>query len=488
MRFFSYLAAVLLAASGAGAAPPAQTFFAAAGKADITPDLALESTWMAGYDASGRRPKGIHDPLYARALVVSNGENTVALVAVDAIAFFREDVEAVRREIGWQGGKNYLLIAAVHTHSGPDTAGMWGRFPAVSGVDARYHARLLKSIADLVRDLSSHMQEARLTANSAAIDPRGLCRDIRDPVVIDPELDALQFHGRDGKSLGTLVRFSCHPEVMGRANRLISADFPGALCARVEQKTKGPCVYFSGVIGGMMTPDVDHSLGVDHEFAEVGRVGSTLADEALALLANDPEKASGGAISFESRIVRVPVENSRYLIFLPNLVFGHRLFDAEGRALGPWSPYKLMLRHLLFFPLPETLEPRVETEVSRVRIGPVDILGIPGEMFPELAIGGYDGRYRFGHPLTSPTNPNPPNLSRAPQGPYLRQRLKAKVGILIGLANDELGYFVPTYDFQVAHNRIMIPEPAGNHYEETNSIGPSSTGIILKAFDDLLKP
>lgn len=488
MRFFSSAAAVFLSAASLWAAPTAHKFSAAAGKADITPDIAAESTWMAGYDASGRRPKGVHDPLYARALVVSNGDKTVAMVAVDAIAFFREDVEAVRRELGWDGGKKYLLIAAVHTHSGPDTAGMWGRFPAVSGVDKRYHARLLKSIVDLVQDLSSHLQEARMTAASADIDPRGLCRDIRDPVVIDPELDAVQFRRPDGKSIGTMVRFSCHPEVMGRANRLLSADFPGALCGRVEAKTGGPCVYFSGVIGGMMTPDVDHSLGVDHEFAEVGRIGAALGDKALALLARDPQKASDGTVSFESRIVRVPVENSRYLIFLPNLVFGHRLFASDGRALGPWSPYRLMLRHLLFFPLPPELEPRVETEVSRVRIGPVDILGIPGEMFPELAIGGYDGRYRFGHSLVDPTNPNPPDLSRAPHGPYLREKLKAKVGILIGLANDELGYFIPTYDFQVAPNRAMAPQPAGTHYEETNSIGPSSTGIILKAFDELLKP
>ena len=46
------------------------------------------------------------------------------------------------------------------------------------------------------------------------------------------------------------------------------------------------------------------------------------------------------------------------------LVFGHRLFDAEGRPLGRLSPYWLTLRHLLFFPLPERLEPRSPKMVS----------------------------------------------------------------------------------------------------------------------------
>lgn len=484
MRTVSSLA-LLLAVSPAWAA--GKSFYAASGKADITPDLAHETTWMAGYGAAGRRPAGVHDPLYARALVVSDGDKTVALVAVDAIGLFREDVEAVRHALGFTDGKRYLFLAATHTHSGPDTAGMWGRFPGVSGVDRGYHDRLLATIESLVRDTAKRMKESTLTAARRDIDPRGLCRDSRDPVVIDPELDVLQFK-RAGKSVGTLVRFSCHPEVMGRVNRLLTPDYPGALCARVEEKTGAPCVFFSGVIGGMMTPDVDHAKGVEHEFAEVDRVGKKLADLALAALRGKTQTAVRGAVSFDSRLLRVPVENSRYLLFLRNLVFGHKLYAADGRPLGRMSPYTLALRHLLFFPLPERLEPRVETEVSRVRIGPVEIIGIPGEMLPELAIGGYDGRYRFGHPLVAPDNPNPPVLANAPKGPYLRQKVKAKVGILVGLANDELGYFIPRYDFEVAGNREMAPQPPGTHYEETNSIGPSSTALILKAFDDLLVP
>jgi hypothetical protein len=107
-------------------------------------------------------------------------------------------------------------------------------------------------------------------------------------------------------------------------------------------------------------------------------------------------------------------------------------------------------------------------------------------MFPELAIGGYDGRYRFGQPLIRPNNPNPPDLKRAPKGPYLRDELRAKYGLIVGLANDEIGYIVPTYDFEVNSDMIMLPHPRGDHYEETNSIGPSATGIIMRAYDDLL--
>lgn len=115
------------------------------------------------------------------------------------------------------------------------------------------------------------------------------------------------------------------------------------------------------------------------------------------------------------------------------------------------------------------------------------LLGIPGEAFPELAIGGYDGKYAFGRPLTTPGNPDPPDVAKAPKGPCLRDQVKAPVPMLVGLANDELGYLVPVYDFKVRPSKLMLPRMPGHHYEETNSIGPSATRIVTDAAARLLK-
>ncbi|MFH1725722.1 MAG: neutral/alkaline non-lysosomal ceramidase N-terminal domain-containing protein [Elusimicrobiota bacterium] len=463
-----------------------RTLYAAAGKADITPDLKKETIWLAGYGAKGRRAQGIHDPLYARALVVSDGEKTVALVAVDSIGLFRNDVLAIRRTLGWEGGGRYLFLAATHDHSAPDTLGLWGRFPGVSGVDKRYHNRLKRAIVNLVKDAASRLQEARMAAARRMLDPRGLCRDYRDPIVIDPELNALSFETKEGKAIGTLVRWSCHPEVMGSDNRQVTADFPGALCARVEEKTGGGCVFFPGVVGGLLSPDVDRE-GLEQRFEAMGELGVKVADLALDALDKGSVRYPRAEVSFSTRVVRVPVENSRYILFLRSLVFGHTIYGSGGEPLSPLDTYWFPLRHLTLFPLPERLRPWVETEVSHVRLGKVRILGVPGEIFPELAIGGYDGRHRYGHPLVGPANPNPPDLSAAPPGPYLREMLKAEHGLIVGLANDEIGYIVPEYDFQATANRAMSPRPPGTHYEETNSVGQRATPIILKAAGELLK-
>jgi hypothetical protein len=421
--------------------------YAAAGKADITPDLRRGPVWLAGYGAMGRRAEGVLDRLYARALVVSDGKRSVAFVGVDSLGLFREDVLDIRRRLGVD-----VFVAATHTHSGPDSLGLWGRWPGVSGVDPRHQERVKKTVVELVREVSGRMQEARMLWARKDLDPKGLCRDSRDPVAMDPELDVLAFRGRNGAMLGTLVRWSCHAEVLERGNRKVSADYPGALCERVERRTGGECVFFPGLIGGLMTPDVHEPSGVRQE-AAMRWLGSVVADAALDAL--DKAESWGEAeVSVSSAAVRVPVENSRYLIFLHSLRRGHTLYDAGGRPLSRWEGMKRSARALFRYPLPKRLRPWIETEVSLVRLGPVAVLGVPGEMFPESA-------------------------------PGLRRRLGAR-GIVAGLANDEIGYLVPAYDFKVTPNRFMHPRPPGTHYEETNSAGKEAAGRLLEAYDRLL--
>ncbi len=465
------LAAVLLLL----AAPSVRALEAAAAKVDITPDLATEKVWIAGFGATGRKPAGVHDPLYARLVVLREGKTTLALVGLDLLGFYFNDTKVLRGR--WENGNpdRKLFVHATHTHSGPDTLGLWGPRVGKTGINPRYMARIEARIAEELARLEGGLKPATLTGGHGTLDPRGLCRDSRDPQVIDPNLAVLRVKGRDGRALATIVNWSCHPEVIGRENKLLTADYPGPLCARVEEKTGGACLFLNGVIGGLMTPDTKLET-----FEEAARIGATVADAALAL-----KTAPGpSALSYRSELVRVPVENSRYLLFLYALTYGHTLYDASGAALPPSRAWTLSLRHLLFG-LREDQRPQVETEVSVLDIGPARLLGMPAEVFPELAIGGYDGKYAFGSPVVDPAGAAR-DLASAPKGPYLRDRIKAPVPMIVGLANDELGYLVPAYDFKVRPGKLMLPRWPG-HYEETNSIGPSATKLLTEAAARLLK-
>ena len=82
----SWFRAVLVAAAVIvpGPAPEAGTLLAGAAKVDITPpaDAAVP---MSGYASRQEGFKGIHDRIYARAIVVSDGVRNAALVSWELI-------------------------------------------------------------------------------------------------------------------------------------------------------------------------------------------------------------------------------------------------------------------------------------------------------------------------------------------------------------------------------------------------------------------
>lgn len=479
MRYFKVFVLFCILATIAN--PLRAKIWAAAGKADITPDLSSENVYLAGYGFMGRKAQGVHDPLYARILILSNKKETLAIVGLDLIGFFRNQVSDLRKLSGFDESHKYLFVASTHDHSGPDTLGLWGPFPGVSGVDPRYLKRIENAIAQKIKELSKNLKPAKLSGFTKELPPNGLCRDSRDPVVIDPYLSVLRAQSLDGKNISTLVHWPCHAEALNHSNRFLTADFPGALCAEVEKKSGGDCVFINGPIGGLLTPEETPKNG---SWEESNRIGKTVADFALDHF-HDLIPIASSRILVSSRTVFIPVENSRYLLFLYSLVFGHKLFLSDASPLKQ-SPYFIAFKHALGFLKPQE-SPWIKSEVSLIRIGPLTILGIPGEIFPELVIGGYHGKYRFGHPLIKPNNPNPPNLALAPKGPYLWDEMPGKIKIVAGLANDELGYIIPGYDFKVNPDLLMMPRPKGDHYEETNSVGPSITALIVKAARTLLK-
>jgi len=61
----------------------------------------------------------VHDPIFLRALVVDNGNNTAAIVAADLLEF--GDIMAVRERVTQATGipADYIIIAASHDHNAP---------------------------------------------------------------------------------------------------------------------------------------------------------------------------------------------------------------------------------------------------------------------------------------------------------------------------------------------------------------------------------
>src|SRR5262245_56934709 len=100
-----------------------------AARVEITPPLSIP---YLGYAPRHAFFTGVHDPLFARAVVVDDGERRVALVSADSIGFARgllgpgRDFAAEFREraAGLTGiAPEAIMLAATHAHSTPETLG-----------------------------------------------------------------------------------------------------------------------------------------------------------------------------------------------------------------------------------------------------------------------------------------------------------------------------------------------------------------------------
>ena len=84
-------------------------------RTDITPPIGHV---MGGYSARKGGSVGVHDPLYATAVVMKSRGESVALVSLDLRSFPSNRVVQTLRE---EHGIAHTLLSSTHTHSGPLT-------------------------------------------------------------------------------------------------------------------------------------------------------------------------------------------------------------------------------------------------------------------------------------------------------------------------------------------------------------------------------
>ena len=390
----------------------------------ITPSLD-KPVYLAGF-GNNRRATTVYDDLYVRALAIQTEQITLVLVALDVIGFFRPDVYEVIEKV--KRPDVNIIIASTHTHHGPDTMGLWGPDQKTCGVDLEYMSVIKQKIVDIIHASLSKLEPASVKWTSVHVS--GLVKNARNPEIMDDELTLLQFVGQVGNlPYATLFNFPCHPEVLWDMNPNITSDYVHTLREEVEKQTGAPCIFFSGALGGMMTPDVK-----DHSFEEAEFMGMKLAEEGVKALSKVspsplaplPQEEGDSAVSIEKRIIKAKLTNILY-----KLAFGRKL-------------------------LPDTRDKKgyITTEVNLIKIGGLWLATVPGELLPKLGL----------------------------QLKVWMKEAGAQVAGVIGLANDELGYILPLEDFKYPWN----PFKPGAHYEETNSIGKDITPKVMDALRSVI--
>ena len=210
------------------------------------------AVWLAGY-YPGRAATGVHDPLFARCVVLKTDKQKIAWVSVDLIGLQFPAVQELRKRLA---DFDYVLVASTHNHEGPDVIGVWGQSFLHRGVNDDYLALVVARMEQAVRRAEKHVRPGRASWGTAA--DESLLRDNRLPIFKDGVLRLLRFADpQDTATVGLVVQWNCHPEALGADNSLITADFPAATIAALERRFDRPVVYFSGAVGGLQAPPTD---------------------------------------------------------------------------------------------------------------------------------------------------------------------------------------------------------------------------------------
>lgn len=404
-------------------------------KADITPsDWQQRTYWLAGFNAD-RPATSVHDPLYARAMVVDDGATPLAIVTLDLIGLTSPDVQRVQNAIAAKVPQlaNRILVHTTHTHEGPDTIGMWGGAGPVPFLNPRpldYIDAIATQAAKAVKGAWTNRKAATLKV--ANIDQKvlqDLVVDYRPPDVFDPMARLLVFSSGN-QVVGTLVNWASHPEVLGETNQAITADFVKWVVDEMEAKLGGQTLFVNGAVGGLLTSESDRILPnlPRKSFRKAEAVGREVAKRLLRQL-NSPgvtdrveTLANLSPIEYRSRTFYLPIENPLYISAkslnrIPTPTFRQDQIPApeRKRAAGSQTVY-------------------VQTEVNYIDFGSVSFLTMGGELYPQLLVGGIDRSIGV-----APYNQAPLETPLVNHPDWATDPYK----FFFGLTNDFLGYFVP---------------------------------------------
>ncbi len=271
-------------------------------KRDITPPVGKP---MGAFPASrkpmqARLAEGVHDPLFGRALAISDGESTVVICAADVVTFQWVDVDRMRDDFA---GRTELppesfIISGTHNHNGPECTYHFGGDP-----DDDYISELRTNIIDAAVDaynglqpatLSTGIQDADIVYNRREIRPddsfvqrnQNTERDRIGPV--DPRVSVARFDANDGSPIASVVHFAAHPVIMSTPNLLFTAEYPGATLRHFELQTGvTESLFLQGACGDThplqaLTNDYD---GVE----EMGKSVGTAAASAWADASQESE-------------------------------------------------------------------------------------------------------------------------------------------------------------------------------------------------------
>jgi hypothetical protein len=450
----------------------------------------------------------VHDDLTTTAVAFERGDDRVVLVTTDTYMHFSPDADEIERRcqaaLPAPWSTTPIVVSSTHNHHGPDTA---------FSINDEWYAQLASQVTEAVVEAVSTLQEAKV---SVAAGQHGYgVTDARDPIIMDRRLNVMTIDAADsGDAIATIVQWNSHPETTlgwdppadaaglpeacaakgwdaddcSAKGRYFTADYPGALRARLGAIRGGEVFYVNGPLGSQIGPggaptwvvDEDHPVTADgtappgavplttcddreplycRSFAKTASIGTELANAVDALIASaTPLDMTELTLRSESFYTRMTNIGFRVLLSDGSLGWTEPvLYTCDGHPAADncvLAPNESEDDPVLtpFFESQITVGDVLQTRIQHLDMGDVGFLFMPGELPPEMVVGLPDDF------VSSPDQyydePELHAFGAEYEIPgHLLSLVDETMTFTVGLGSDELGYWVPLSD-------IRLPCPA----------------------------
>ncbi len=343
----------------------AEPLTAGVARVDITPPLELKAS-LGGYgDRMSRPATGVHDRVWAKALVVQQGTKRFALVTADMLAIppgFKSALLETLAQDGWQDSEVMLLASHSHTSIDLEAINPKNTFgiPQLGIYQPALTHRTLDLFAQVIREAAKTPQPCTLATASIQLD--GWSHNRREGnTAIQPELTVTRLDTAQGP-LVALVNWTAHPTFMDADDMLFSGDWPGHMQRTVEALIGGgvTVMYYNGAEGDQ-SPTARPDSGGNWEKAE--RYGRELGIQVWKVWQKIKTKPSS-ELAYHLEPIALPTRT------------WHPDFMKTGGA--EYGLNESSVRQIV-----EGLAP-VATHSVSLRLGELVIVGVPGELAATL--------------------------------------------------------------------------------------------------------
>jgi len=309
---------------------------------DITPRTPC---FLAGYAGRNHEHESVHDPISLRAFYVRGSNGDVLVISADILWFSDAMMErmlpVLNRELGVP--PHHVFVVGTHTHSAPNTRhqanAAWVQMVEAQVVAASALAQSRLQDATLYGTIG----ESKIGVNRRQQMPDGkiiLGENPEGP--IDREVILIEARNKAGEEVGRLSNFACHGTMLSQRNYQLSGDWPGLASAKLEQGDGVPFLFLNGGCANI-APLNDRQAVFEPVEALASEFVKDVNDMVGALTALEDDDTVAGAVLD---------------VFLPR-----KLRDVE-----------------------EGMGRLCKVQIQGVRIGPLLIIGFPGEVFTQTAM------------------------------------------------------------------------------------------------------